>query len=110
MSTTVSNGIVVNQAAIDQSVNELEDTVRELRNAAANVDAWGGGVEAGRAYVDRGQRIATGFERVSGWLNRWTTATEYTAGSIGAATIELAGIDNCAAHDQNKLAAQLPTR
>lgn len=108
MSTTVSNGIVVKQSAITQSVNDLHGNVGELRKAAANVNAWGSGVEAGRAYADRGQRIATGFDRISGWLNRWTTATDYTAGAIGSATIELVGVDNSNAQDQKKVAAQLP--
>ncbi len=108
MSTTVSNGIVVNQTAITQSVNDLHSNVGELRKAAANVNAWGSGGEAGRAYTDRGQRIATGFDRISGWLNRWTTATDYTAGAIGSATIELVGVDNANAQDQKKVAAQLP--
>jgi hypothetical protein len=108
MGTTVSNGIVVNQAAITQSVNELKGTVGELRKAAANVNAWGSGVEAGRSYADRGQKIATGFDRISGWLNRWTTATDHTAEAIGTVTIELVGIDNSNAQDQKKIAAQLP--
>ncbi|MBW0271452.1 hypothetical protein ATM97_11880 [Nocardia sp. MH4] len=106
MSTTVSNGIVVNQAAVRQSVDDLKTTVGELRKAATNINAWGSGVEAGRAYADRGQKIATGFDRISGWLNRWTTATDYTAGAIGTATIELVGVDNSNAQDQKKIAAQ----
>ncbi|WP_280297997.1 hypothetical protein [Nocardia neocaledoniensis] len=107
MSTTVSNGVVVNEAAITQSVNDLRGTVGELRKAAVNVNAWGSGSEAGRAYADRGQRIATGFDRISGWLNRWTTATDVTANAIGKTTIELVGVDNASAQDQKKLAAQV---
>ncbi|MCA2210295.1 hypothetical protein [Nocardia rosealba] len=107
MGTTVSNGVVVNQAAVTQQVNELKSTVGELRKAAANVSPWGTGVDAGRAYADRGHRIAAGFDRISGWLNRWTTATDYTAGAIGTATIELVGVDNANAQDQKKLATQL---
>ncbi|MFD3705099.1 hypothetical protein ACFWUP_18335 [Nocardia sp. NPDC058658] len=108
MSTTVSNGIVVKPEVITQSVSDLHGNVGELRKAATNVNAWGSGVEAGRAYTDRGQRIAAGFDRISGWLNRWTTATDYTAGAIGAVTIELVGVDNSNAQDQKKVAAQLP--
>lgn len=107
MGTSAANGVVVNQAAITQSIYDLNDTVAELRMASTQVPVWGAGGQAGRAHSDRGQRIASGFDRVTGWLHRWATATDFTAGAIGKATVELVRVDHDTAREQQKLAVQL---
>ncbi|MGY0503324.1 hypothetical protein ACWZHB_32965 [Nocardia sp. FBN12] len=113
MGTTVSGGIVVNQAAMTQSVNSLKTTVSEVRGTAKVVDAnsWGDGMngadyEAGRAYLDQGKRIAEGLDRTVTWLKVWTTAVEATAEAVGKATVEFTAVDAQNARALNQVVAK----
>ncbi|MFD6388834.1 hypothetical protein [Nocardia sp. NPDC060259] len=94
MGEKVSGGLVVNQAAMTQTVNSLKDTVATLRTSAKQVATleWGA-ADAGRAYTGSGQKIDGALDRVVGWAKVWTTASEGLADAIGKAAVEYTDVD-----------------
>ncbi|WP_181701280.1 hypothetical protein [Nocardia sp. GTS18] len=94
MGDKASGGLIVDQVAMKQTVDTVQETVTATRTSAKAVDTleWVA-ADAGKAYTGSGQKIDQALGRVVSWAKVWTSASEGLADAIGKAAVEYTAVD-----------------